>query len=302
MKIAIAGATGFVGTRLVESLQSQGHQVIILTRNPGRATARFKQVEAIEFSTNSDDGALTAAIDGCDAVVNLAGEPIADKRWNAERKQVLLDSRKQTTERLVSAIDRSTHKPQVLVNASAIGYYGTSLTAEFDENSPVGNDFLAQLCQTWETTAAKVVEGGTRSVIIRLGIVMGNGGVLGKMLTPFKSFTGGPIGSGQQWVAWIHIDDLVRLLITAITSPDMQGIYNGTAPNPVRMQELASTLGTVLARPSWLPVPGLAIQALLGEGAILVLEGQKVLPQRALDRGFTFEYPDLQSALANILG
>lgn len=300
-KIAIAGATGFVGSRLVEQLTAQGHLVTILTRNPAQAASRFPQAEVVGYSPLKS-GTWQQSISGCDAVVNLAGEPIAEKRWTSAQKQSILDSRKLGTQKLVEAIELAAVKPQVLINASAIGYYGTSETAKFDETSPPGADFLAQVCTEWETAAQGVKSSGTRLVILRLGIVLGeNGGALGKMLAPFSAFVGGPIGSGQQWFSWIHRDDVVKLIITAITDPQMEGVYNATAPHPVTMQNFAQTLGTVMNRPSWLPVPNFALEALLGEGAIVVLQGQQVVPTQTLAQGFEFEYPDLKPALAAIL-
>ena len=177
------------------------------------------------------------------------------------------------------------------------------LIAKFDETSPAGTDFLAQVCTEWETAAQAVKSSGTRLVILRLGIVLGeNGGALGKMLAPFSAFVGGPIGSGKQWFSWIHRDDVVKLIIAAITDTKMQGVYNATAPHPVTMQDFAHTLGTVMSRPSWLPVPNFALEALLGEGAIVVLQGQQVVPTQTLAQGFDFQYPDLQPALTAILG
>jgi uncharacterized protein len=302
MKIAIVGATGFVGSRLVEQLQTQGHQVKILTRQPGAATSRFPQAEVVGY-TPLQSGEWQKSISGCDAVVNLAGEPIAEKRWTPAQKQTILDSRKLGTQKIVEAISQAEIKPQVLINASAIGYYGTSETAKFDETSPAGTDFLAEVCTAWETAAQAVTASGTRLVILRMGIVLGeNGGALGKMIAPFSAFVGGPIGSGKQWFSWIHRDDVVKLIITAITDSQMQGVYNATAPNPVTMQDFAHTLGTVMSRPSWLPVPNFALEAMLGEGAIVVLQGQQVIPTQTLAQGFNFQYPQLQPALTAILG
>ena len=191
----------------------------------------------------------------------------------------------------------------MLVNASAIGYYGTSETAKYDETSPAGTDFLAEVCTAWEAAARDVKNSGTRLVILRLGIVLGqNGGALGKMLTPFSAFVGGPIGSGKQWFSWIHRDDVVKLIISAIINPKIEGVYNATAPNPVTMQDFAATLGSVMSRPSWLPVPDFALEALLGEGAIVVLQGQQVVPTKTIAEGFKFQYPTLQPALAAIVG
>lgn len=302
MKIAIAGATGFVGSRLVEQLQAQGDRVTILTRSLRKASVRFPQAEVVGYNP-LESGEWQQSLSGCDAVVNLAGEPIAEKRWTPAQKKVILESRQLATQKIVEAINQAEVKPQVLVNASAIGYYGTSETAKFDETSPAGTDFLAQVCTAWEAAAQAVTASGTRLVILRFGIVLGeNGGALAKMLAPFSAFVGGPIGSGKQWFSWIHRDDLVKLIISSIVNPQMQGVYNATAPNPVTMQEFAQTLGAVMSRPSWLPVPNFALEALLGEGALVVLEGQKVIPTQTLAQGFNYQYPTLKPALSSILG
>ncbi len=305
MKVAITGATGFVGSRLVQQLHGKGHKIVVLTRNPAFAqkvfpSEAFPNVEIVAHTPNSS-GSWQSVIASCDGVVNLAGEPIGEGRWTPERKQEILNSRKLGTQKIVEAIVNANPKPTVLVNASAIGYYGTSETATFDETSLSGNDFLAQVCQAWEAEATKVKDAGVRLVILRFGIVLGNGGALGKMIPPFKLFAGGPIGSGRQWFSWIHLDDLVNLIVQALTKPEIEGVYNATAPNPVRMTDLSQTLGQVMNRPSWLPVPGFAIEALLGDGAIVVLEGQQVIPKRTLETGFEYKYPNLQSALIQIL-
>lgn len=303
MKVVITGATGFVGSRLVERLLSEGHHVLVLTRNLAAAQKKFSQSPNLEIAayTPTDSGSWQEVISGCDGVVNLAGEPIAEERWTAERKQEILNSRKLGTQKIVEAIALANSKPSVLVNASAIGYYGTSETATFDETSAAGADFLAQVCQEWEAEAQKVTEIGVRLVILRLGIVLGMGGAIAKMITPFKLFAGGPIGSGRQWFSWIHREDLVNLIIQALTRSDMEGVFNATAPNPVRMTQLAQTMGQVLNRPSWLPVPGFALEALLGDGAMVVLEGQQVLPKRTLAANFAYQYPTVQQALKEFL-
>jgi uncharacterized protein (TIGR01777 family) len=305
MKVAITGATGFVGSRLVERLQVEGHQVLVLTRNPATAQKVFSQSSfpnlEITAYKPTESGSWQEVIAGCDGVVNLAGEPIAEERWTPERKQEILKSRQLGTQKIVEAIAKANPKPSVLVNASAIGYYGTSETATFDETSPAGEDFLAQVCQAWEAEAQKVTEIGVRLVILRLGIVLGMGGAIAKMITPFKLFAGGPIGSGRQWFSWIHRDDLVNLILQALNRPDIEGVLNATAPNPVRMTQLAQTMGQVLNRPSWLPVPSFALETLLGDGAMVVLEGQQVLPKRTLDYGFDYQYPTVKQALAEIV-
>ncbi len=304
MKVAITGATGFVGSRLVERLQGEGMKVLVLTRNTAFAqkifpSTAFPNVEIAAYTQN--EPSFWHQLATCEGVVNLAGEPIGEGRWTPERKQEILNSRKLGTQKIVEAILNANPKPNVLVNASAIGYYGTSETAVFDEKSLAGQDFLAQVCQSWEAEAQKVTDVGVRLIILRFGIVLGMGGALGKMITPFKLFAGGPIGSGQQWFSWIHLDDVVNLIILALTKPEMQGIYNATAPHPVRMTELSKTMGQVMNRPSWLPVPAFAMEALLGDGAKVVLEGQQVLPQRTLATGFKYQYSHLQPALEQIL-
>ncbi len=293
IKVAIAGGTGFVGSALVRRLQALGHSVVILTRDPAAAQQKLK-LDNLTFLGSSD---WEAGIATCDAVVNLAGEPIAEHRWTPAVKQQILDSRVQTTQRIVAAVNAAT-LPQVLVNASAIGFYGTSEGDRFDETSPAGKDFLAEVCTQWEAAAQAVTR---RLVILRLGIVLENGGALGKMLTPFRMFAGGPIGSGKQWFSWIHRDDLVNLIVRAIETPDMQGTYNATAPNPVRMTEFCQVLGKALNRPSWLPVPPFALEALLGDGAMVVLEGQQVLPDRLVAQGFPYQFPSVEGAIKAIV-
>lgn len=314
MKVAITGATGFVGSLLVQRLHAQGHKIVVLTRKTVFAkkvfpSEAFPNVEIVAYTPNAS-GSWQSVIASCDGVVNLAGEPIGEGRWTPERKQEILNSRKLGTQKIVEAIANANPKtavattgshPTVLINASAIGYYGTSETATFDETSLSGNDFLAQVCQAWEAEARKVKDAGVRLVILRFGIVLGNGGALGKMIPPFKLFAGGPIGSGRQWFSWIHVDDLVSLILEALTKPEIEGVYNATAPNPVRMADLSQALGQVMNRPSWLPVPGFAIEALLGDGAMVVLEGQQVLPKRTVETGFEYKHPNLQSALRQIL-
>ena len=300
MKVAITGATGFVGSRLVERLQSQSHQPMILTRNPSAAKRAFPNLEIVEY-TPTESGSWQKAIAGCDAVVNLAGEPIAESRWTPQQKQEILNSRQLGTQKIVEAIVQANPKPSVLINTSAIGYYGTSETALFDETSPAGNDFLAEVCQAWEGEAQKVKDAGVRLVILRFGIVLGNGGALAKMIPAFKLFAGGPLGTGRQWFSWIHQDDLVDLILFALTRRDVEGVLNATAPNPVRMSEVSQAIGETLGRPSWLPVPSFVPELLLGEGSKVVLEGQQVLPKRTASYGFEYHYPTVKQALAEIL-
>lgn len=304
MKVAITGATGLVGSRLVEKLKAENHQILVLTRNADKAkkafpNSAFPTVEIVQYNPK-ESGEWQTVISGCDAVINLAGAPIAE-RWSPQYKQEILSSRQIVTQKIVEAIKKAANKPQVLVSGSAIGYYGTSETETFDETSPAGNDFLAEVCQKWEAEAAKVTETGVRLVIPRIGIVLANGGALGKMLGPFQMFAGGPIGNGRQWFSWVHRDDLVNLIIEAIKRPDMEGVFNATAPNPVRMAQFCQTLGDVMKRPSWLPVPDFVLELLLGDGSKVVLEGQQVLPKHTQSIGFQYQYPQLKSALQEIL-
>ncbi|MEL6579133.1 MAG: TIGR01777 family oxidoreductase [Cyanobacteria bacterium J06621_12] len=304
MKIAITGATGLVGSRLVEQLNKLGHQILVFTRNPSKAqtafpASAFANLEVVKYEPQ-ESGAWQQSVSGCDAVINLAGQPIAE-RWSPQQKKAILDSRQLGTRKLVEAIAMAEEKPQVLVSGSAVGYYGTSETAAFDESGSPGTDFLAQVCQNWEAEAQKVTEYGVRLVILRIGIVLANGGALGKMIGPFKMFAGGPIGSGKQWFSWIHRDDLVGLIAKAVEDKNMSGVYNATAPNPVRMGKLCQTLGEVMNRPSWLPVPNFVLEIMLGDGAIVVLEGQQVLPKQTQQIGFSYKYPELKPALADIV-
>ena len=306
MKVAITGATGFVGQPLVRQLTENDSSVVVLTRNPQRARqlfpeSEFPKLEVVAYNPR-ESGTWQESISGCTGVVNLAGAPIADHRWTADYKREILESRTLTTEKLVEAIAAAPERPQVLVNASAVGYYGTSETETFDEASSSGDDYLAQVCQAWEAAAHGVTETGTRLVIARFGIVLGrDGGALAKMLTPFQLFAGGPIGSGKQWVSWVHRQDVVRLIVQALSNPSLSGVYNATAPNPVRMQTLCQVLGEVISRPSWLPVPEFALELLLGEGAMVVLDGQQVLPKQTLAAGFDYDFPTVKPALENVL-
>jgi uncharacterized protein (TIGR01777 family) len=303
MRLLLLGCTGFVGRELVPFLLNLGHQLTLVSRRSRPASeAADPRITNLCFDladpASWSQPPLLEALAAADGVVNLAGEPIADQRWTPAYRQRLLDSRLVTTEQLVRAMAALDHPPKVLVSGSAVGYYGTSLEASFTEASPPGDDFLARLCSRWEA-AVQLAPEATRVVVLRLGIVIGpDGGALGKMLPVFRAGFGGPVGSGQQWMSWIHRHDLCRLIAAALEDPSYAGPYNAVAPQATRMGSFAATLGRVLGRPSLLPVPAPLLQLLLGDGARVVLEGQQVRPERLLAQGFHFQYPDLSAALA----
>jgi uncharacterized protein (TIGR01777 family) len=300
--VAVAGATGLIGSRLIEMLVEHGYRVNVLTRNPSAAKAKLETLAGVSASSVAIAGPTQwkSAIKGCKAVINMAGEPIAT-RWSAELKQEIKRSRVSTTKRIaeaINALDKG-ERPEVLVNASAVGFYGTSETATFNESSASGDDYLAEVCREWEAAAN---EADCRVVVLRTGIVLAKeGGALAKMVPVFEIFAGGPLGSGRQWFSWIHRDDVCGLIIRGVQNKSMNGAYNCTAPNPVRMGELCSALGDVMQRPSFVPVPDFALNVLLGEGAQVVLEGQRVLPTKALEDGYEFKYSKVGDALRNIV-
>lgn len=299
MKIAVTGGTGFVGGHLTEHLVEQGHHVYILTRSPEkhRDTRNVTHVGWLK-EEHSPEQHLPAL----DAIVNLAGESLASGRWTEERKRSILDSRIQATEGVLTLIDHLPEKPGVLVNASAVGYYGRSSTKTFtEETTTPGNDFLANVVTEWEERAAKARDKGIRTVYLRFGIVLGEEGALPKMMLPYKLMVGGNVGSGEQWMSWIHIDDVAGLIEYAIHNSDIQGPMNGTAPNPSRNKDFGKTLGEVMNRPHWLTAPSFALKAALGEMSILLLDGQSVLPKVALANGYSFKYPELKPALESIV-
>lgn len=306
MRLLLLGCTGLVGRELIPMLLQQGHELTVVSRRPeavrigsGAAEITWVGVDPSLSSSWEKAGALHAALVTAEGVVNLAGEPIAEQRWTPEHLKRLFDSRIATTEHLVQAMAGLEQPPSVLVNASAVGFYGTSETASFVESSAGGDDVLGRLCQAWEAAAAQKPL-ATRLVVVRIGIVLaGDGGALGKMLPVFRAGFGGPIGTGRQWMSWIHRTDLCRLIQTALETPAWSGVVNGVAPNPVSMAEFASTLGRCLGRPSLLPVPGPVLHLLLGDGARVVLDGQQVRSERLEPLGFQFSHPDLAEALAS---
>jgi len=303
MRLLLLGCSGFVGRELVPFLLELGHEVTLVSRQaqpfPALVGKRLccLHLDPADPASWAHNG-LDVAVSQAEGVVNLAGEPIAERRWTAAHRDVLLQSRVRTTALLVAAMARLETPPAVLVSGSAVGFYGTSLEARFTETSPAGSDFLAEICQRWEA-AADQAPAGCRVVKLRIGIVLGpDGGALGKMLPVFRMGFGGPVGSGRQWMSWIHRHDLCRLIATALEDGAFSGGYNAVSPEPTTMETFARSLGQALGRPSLLPVPGPILQLLLGDGAQVVLEGQQVLPQRLQAQGFTYQYPQLSAALA----
>ncbi len=299
MKVLITGGTGFIGKHLSKTLTERGHELVIVTRRKD-VTHPQGRISYMQWDTGAS-GILPDNTPAVDAVINLAGESIGNNRWSPQVKEKILSSRVDTTKAIVSSIEKNIIKPKVLINASAIGIYGTNEERLFHENDTGENDFLAGVCKAWEAEAIKAEKLNIRTVMVRTGVVLGKEGALQKMVTPFKFFVGGPLGSGRQWMSWIHIDDLVNIYIHALEHDDISGPVNAVAPNPVRMSEFAKALGTVMHRPAIMPAPDFALKMILGEMSDLVLKGQQVSADKIINSGFRFEYPELSGALKRIL-
>lgn len=298
MKVVITGGTGFIGSILTKKLKENGHEVVILTRKP---SSKHNGVQYVQWLT--DYASPENEVGQVDAFVNLAGVSIDDSRWSEERKKQIYDSRITATQEVLRIIRSLPEKPRVLVNASAIGIYPTSLTAEYTEDSPaVGDDFLAKTVHDWEHLAGQANEMGVRTVYTRFGIVLGKeGGALPLIKLPYQLFAGGKIGSGNQWFSWVHVEDVANAILFSIENDDMEGPVNVVAPSPMHMNAFGKTIGKVLHRPHWFPVPSFAMKVALGEKSMVVLQGQHVLPKKLLANGFTFAYPSLRPALENLL-
>lgn len=297
--ILVTGATGMIGTKLTKKLSDLGYSIASVSRNPSKSKSQIPWCEHhIDYNKKDE---LSEFISKSYGVINLAGASIADKKWTPEYKKEIIDSRVNSTKMIVDAINLSQIKPKVLINGSAIGIYGNTLDKEIDEKSPSGEGFLADVTIRWENEA-KGLSSDVRLVFARIGVVLDKkGGALEKMILPFKLFVGGPIGTGQQWLSWIHIDDLVNLFVWSLES-HVSGPVNFTTPNPVRMNDFAKNLGKVLSRPSLFPVPEFVLKVILGEAAAMVTNSNKILPKVALENNFKFEYKNLQIALKSILG
>ena len=301
MRVLITGATGFIGRALVPLLRREGHQLIALVRSVERARSLLgAEVEAVALSAGTH--ALREALERSDAVVNLAGEAIMSGRWTEARRRVLVESRMQLTKQLVGAIAEARPRPKTLISGSAVGYYGDRGSEVLHESSSGSTDFLAQLCQDWEAAARLAEDFGLRVMTLRTGVVLGrDGGAMAQMLPPFRLGVGGPVGSGRQYMPWIHLHDLVRVIATALSDDRYEGPVNGAAPEQATSREFAKALGRALHRPAVLPVPALALKVIFGEAAGVLLGSQRVEPRRLRELGFTYRFPMLDQAVADIV-
>ncbi len=298
MKVAITGGTGFIGQVVTNELIANGHQVFILTRNK----ANKQEKEQLYFVEWLKEGSFPEKeLDGIDAIINLAGENLNSGRWTPDKREKIMDSRITATRETIRIINAMENKPEVLINGSAVGFYGTSFTKTFTESDDdPGEDFLADVVVRWEQEAMKAPS-KTRVVCTRFGVVLDTDeGALQKMLLPFKLFVGGKLGTGEQWMSWVHIEDVAKALSYCIENKAIHGPVNITAPNPQKMKDFGKTLAHVLHRPFWAPVPSTLLHIGLGEMSVLVLDGQHVYPQKLIDNNYSFNHPDLQEAFEDL--
>lgn len=302
MRVVLTGGTGLIGRALAAELAAAGYEVVVLSRNPQQAPALPPGVQVVRWDGQTAQGWGDLA-DGAYAIVNLAGENIAAKPWTEAQKRRIRQSRLDAGRAVVEAVRAATQKPAVVVQASGIGYYGPRGDEVVTEDFPPGEDFLGRLAVDWEASTASVEEMGVRWVAVRTGVVLSReGGALPRLALPFRFFLGGPLGSGRQWVSWIHIADEVRAIRFLLENSSARGPYNLCAPNPVTNRELARALGQVLRRPAWLSVPAPALRLLLGEMAAVLLTGQRAVPKRLLDAGFQYRFPEIACALQDLFG
>jgi hypothetical protein len=301
MRIVITGGAGLIGKALCTTLIDEGHEVIVLSRNPDRTKKMPISVRLYPWD-GATVGDWAQLVDGSDAIINLAGEGIADGRWSPMRKQRILESRVQAGRAVTQAIQQANKRPKVLIQASAVGYYGPHKNELIDESASPGSDFLSRVCFEWEGASAAVESLGVRRPILRTGIVLSkDGGALPRMLLPFHFFAGGPIGSGKQWYPWIHIADEVAAIRFLLQHERASGPFNLSAPLPLTNKELAGVIGKVMGRPALFPTPGFAMQLVFGEMATILLDGQRAAPTRLTELGFTFRFPTAEAALRDLL-
>lgn len=301
--IAVTGATGLIGRKIVSILSGRGDKVIVLTRSSRKASEIFNgNIELIEWDYKNITPTLIHILSNAESIIHLAGENVLKKRWSDAHKQNIYSSRINSTRLLTSALLQSTTRPSVFVSASAVGYYGLTSDKPADEKSECGTDFLAMVVKDWENGLLPIEEAGVRSVKIRTGIVLDReDGALAKMILPFKFYLGGPLGSGKQPFPWVHIDDAAKLFVYALDNNSMTGSYNAVAPQNITMKQFCKSLGGVMKRPSIFKVPSLALRILYGEGADILLNGVNIIPKRTLESGFEFSYKDSVSALRSLL-
>lgn len=300
MRVLVTGGTGLIGRAVVADLLRDAHEVVVLSRNPVRAPALLPGVELQPW-----DGRTVAGwgplVNGVDAIVNLAGESISSGRWTAARKARIVQSRLDAGRALVEAVNAAMHKPRVLIQASAVGYYGPRGAEALTEDAPPGGDWLSRLAVDWEAVTRPVENAGVRRVVIRTGVVLTlAGGALPKMALPFRFFVGGPVGSGRQILPWIHLADVVAAIRFLIDRDEARGPFNLTAPVALTNAEFSRALGRAMRRPAWLPVPGFALHLLFGEMATVLLTGQRAIPAKLQEMGLTFRFPTLDAALTDI--
>ncbi|MDR7079284.1 uncharacterized protein (TIGR01777 family) [Neobacillus niacini] len=298
MKIVIAGGSGFIGQKLTDLLLAEGHTIVILTRKEKKSSIKVQYVKWL-----SDGASPENEIKNVDAFINLAGVSINDGRWNKSHQKQIYGSRMTATDELLRIISCLTEEPSVLINASAIGIYPASVKNVYTENSTeIADDFLGKTVHDWENKAKQLVEHSIRTVFMRFGVVLGKeGGALPLMALPYKLFVGGKVGSGEQWVSWVHVTDVVRAICFALENNRLSGAVNVTSPSPLQMNDFGKTIGAVLHRPHWFPVPSFVMKTVLGQKSALVLEGQHVMPQVLMEEGFEFTFPSLKPALEDLL-
>ncbi len=301
MRIIITGGTGLIGGALAANLANDGHEVILLSRTPERTASLPSGVRAERWDGRTATGWGPLA-EGADAIVNLAGEGVASGRWTEERKRRIRESRVNVGQAVIEVVKAAARKPGVVIQSSAVGYYGAHSDEEITESAPAGNDYLAQVAVAWEGSTAPVETMGVRRAVIRTGVVLSKkGGALPQMLLPFKLFAGGPLGNGKQWLPWIHIADEVSAIRFLIENRQASGAFNLCAPNPLTNAEFGRVVGHVMGRPAFMPTPAFALRLVFGEMATVLLDGQRQVPKRLIELGFAFRFPSAEAALRNIL-
>jgi uncharacterized protein (TIGR01777 family) len=301
-RVIVTGATGLIGKALCKRLIEKGYAVVVFSRDPEQARRAVPGAAEYVAWSPAESGPWVGAVDGAYAVISLAGASIAGKRWSPSHKQAILNTRTLGTRGLVQAMAQAGRKPRVFISASGINYYGYRDDTKLVEGDPPGDDFLARVVQAWEGEAAKAEALGIRTVMIRSGIVLDQKeGALAKMMLPYHFFVGGPVLPGNQWYTWIHLADQVGIMVWALENEQVRGPVNATAPEPQTSKDFAATLGKVMGRPAWAPVPGFALRIVVGEAAQLLTSGQRVIPQKAQDLGYQFQFPTLEPALRDVL-